>query len=83
MNQMARSAKQLGAAIQRQRALMGLSQSALADLAGTGQKTISKIENGNPATKADTIFAVLAALNLELTLTQRGKSGKTPIGSVF
>jgi HTH-type transcriptional regulator / antitoxin HipB len=83
MNQMARSAKQLGAAIQQQRTARDLSQQALADLIGTGQKTISKIENGNPATKIETIFAVLAALDMELTLAPRSKSGAKSIGAFF
>jgi HTH-type transcriptional regulator / antitoxin HipB len=83
MNQMARSAQQLGAAIQQQRNARGLSQQALADLIGTGQKTISKIENGNPATKIETIFAVLAALDMELTLAARSKSHAKSIGDIF
>ena len=73
MNSMARSAKQLGLAIQQQRQTQNLTQGALANLIGTGQKTISKIENGNGATKVDTIFAVLAALDLELVLKSRNK----------
>lgn len=74
MVQMARSPKQFGAALQQQRAQKGLSQSALANLVGTGQKTISKIENGNPATKLETLFSLLAALDLELEIKPRSKS---------
>ncbi|WP_026172912.1 helix-turn-helix domain-containing protein [Asticcacaulis benevestitus] len=74
MIQMARSPKQFGAALQQRRSQKGLSQSALADLIGTGQKTISKIENGNPATKLETLFSLLAALDLELEIKPRSKS---------
>jgi HTH-type transcriptional regulator/antitoxin HipB len=74
MIQMARSPKQFGAALQQQRSQQGLSQSSLADLIGTGQKTISKIENGNPATKLETLFSLLAALDLELEIKPRSKS---------
>jgi HTH-type transcriptional regulator/antitoxin HipB len=73
MNSMARSAKQLGFAIQQQRQAKNLTQVALANLIGTGQKTISKIETGNGATRADTVFAVLAALNLELEVRPRNE----------
>lgn len=80
MMQMARSAKQFGAVIQQQRTQKGLSQLALANLVGTGQKTISKIENGNPATKIETIFSLIAALDLELEIKPRSKSGSPENG---
>ena len=83
MNQIARSPDQLGIAIQQQRLAHNLSQSALARLVGTSQKTISKIENGNPATRIETLFAVMAALDMQMTLGPRTQdSGKT-IGDIF
>lgn len=66
-----RSAKQLGNAIQSYRLNMGLTQQQLADLSGTGQKTISKIENGNPSTRIDTVFSIMAALGLEAHIKPR------------
>jgi len=66
MNNLARSAKQLGNVIQQRRMAKTLTQTQLANLIGTGQKTISKIENGNPATRLDTLFSVLGALDLQL-----------------
>ena len=83
MNQIARSPDQLGIAIQQQRLAHNLSQIALARLVGTSQKTISKIENGNPATRIETLFAVMAALDMQMTLGSRTQdSGKT-IGDIF
>jgi HTH-type transcriptional regulator/antitoxin HipB len=82
MNQMVRSAKQLGALIHNARANRNLSQQALADLIGTGQKTISRIENGNEGTKVETIFSLLAALDLDMQLATRRKSSKD-IGDIF
>lgn len=67
----ARSAQQLGQAIQSYRLKAGLTQLQLAELAGTGQKTISKIETGNPATRIETIFSVMAALSLEANIRSR------------
>lgn len=46
MNQMARSPNQLGIAIQQQRLMRRMSQSELARLVGTSQKTISKRQTG-------------------------------------
>lgn len=44
------------------RARRGLSQQALAELAGLTQKTISYIENGTDATTIDTLAHIAAAL---------------------
>lgn len=83
MNQMARTAKQLGAEIRQQRIAQRLSQLALADLVGTGQKTVSMIENGKPGTRIDTIFALLAALDMELSLRPRSAGARKSVGDVF
>lgn len=83
MTQMARTAKQLGVEIQQRRIARGLSQLALANLVGTGQKTVSMIENGNPGTRIETIFALLAALDMEMSLTPRSAGARKSIGDVF
>ena len=83
MTHMVRSPKQLGALIQEERVRRNLSQQALADLTGTGQKTISHIENGKEGTKLETIFGLLAALDLEIQLATRRKDGGTSIGDIF
>jgi len=75
MDRLARSPKQLGLVIRQRRAAKGLTQTQLADLVGTGQKTISKIENGNPATRVDTLFSILAALDLEADIKSRTSGG--------
>lgn len=82
MNQMIRSARQLGQLIQNARAQQNLSQQALADLIGTGQKTISSVENGNKGTKLETVFSLMAALDLDIHMTPRSKSSKD-IGDIF
>lgn len=83
MANMVRSAKQLGSLIHNERVRRGLTQQALADLTGTGQKTISHIENGKDGTKLETIFNLLATLDLELQLTARGKSSEKSIADIF
>lgn len=83
MNQMARSAKQLGAHLQNERVRRGLSQTELADLAGTGQKTISHVETGSKGTKLETVFRLLAALDLEIHLEPRTKGAEKSLGDIF
>jgi HTH-type transcriptional regulator/antitoxin HipB len=83
MIQVIRSANQLGSLIHNERVRRGLSQQALADLTGTGQKTISHIENGKEGTRLETIFGLLAILELEMKLTARGKSSEKSIGDIF
>jgi HTH-type transcriptional regulator/antitoxin HipB len=77
MSLIARSPKQLGNIIQRTRRQRGLTQTDLANLAGLRQEKVSKIESGQDGAKLSTIFALLAALNLEITVEARsGKSSK-------
>lgn len=75
MNDLARDPKQIGNLIRRIRKRQALSQKNLGDKAGLRQETISLIENGNRATKIETILAVLAALDLELRIAPRSKGG--------
>lgn len=82
MNQMIRTASQLGAFIQDTRSRQNLSQQQLAEMIGKHQKTISSIEQGNPGTKLDTILLVLAALNQKIEVGPRSKSG-TDISDIF
>ena len=71
MSNLARTPRQLGTLIRRNRKRLGLSQSALGQRAGLRQETISLIETGNPATRLDTVLALLAALDLELRIAAR------------
>ncbi len=74
MTHLARTPKQLGTIIQRTRKKRGLNQTELGNLAGLRQETISLIETGNPATKLETLLAVLAALDLEFQIAPRSKA---------
>lgn len=77
MSLIARSPKQLGNLIQRTRKQLGLTQTQLANLAGLRQEKVSIVESGQDGAKLSTIFALLAALNLEITVEARsGKSAK-------
>ncbi|MBK6413262.1 helix-turn-helix transcriptional regulator [Sphingopyxis sp.] len=74
MNQMIRTATQLGAHIQEARLRAGISQQQLAEMIGKHQKTISSIEQGNKGTKLETLLLVLAALDLNMEMSKRSKA---------
>lgn len=73
MSQIARTPKQLGAALRRRRRQLRLSQAALGSRTNLRQATISALENGEPGTELRTLVGVLAALGLELVVRQRSK----------
>jgi HTH-type transcriptional regulator/antitoxin HipB len=78
-----RSAGQLGALIREERVRRGLTQQQLADLTGTGQKTISRIENGNEGATLETVFRLLAVLQLQIGFSPRDLGIGKSVGDVF
>ena len=83
MSQIARTPKQIGAIIQRQRRAKKLTQSSLADLSGIRQEKISMIETGSPGTRIETICLLLAALDLDLAMISRSKHSAKEIEDIF
>jgi len=83
MIDLARNPKQIGSVIRRARKRRGWSQTQLGEKAGLRQETISLIEAGNPATKLQTILAVLAAVDLEFRIGPRSKGGAAAIEDIF
>jgi HTH-type transcriptional regulator/antitoxin HipB len=83
MSDLARNPKQIGNLIRRARKRRGWSQSQLGEKAGLRQETISLIETGNPATRLDTILAVIAALRLELKMGPRSEGQADAIEDIF
>lgn len=55
----------------------------LAERAGLRQATISVIESGEKPAKLESIFAVLAALDLELRIGERSKGHARDIEELF
>ena len=82
MTQIGRLPRQLGAIIQSERLRKGMTQTELASLAGTQQKTISAIENGSAGTKLDTLLSVIARLDLDIQIVPRQQNDKS-IEDVF
>ena len=83
MSHIARSPKQLGTIIQRTRKQRGLTQTELANLAGLRQEMISKIETGHEGTKLSSIYALFAALDLELVVDTRSGKPTKNIADIF
>lgn len=83
MNDLARTPKQIGTLVRRARKKLGWSQTQLGHKAGLRQETISLIETGNPATKLETLLAVLAALDLEFRMAPRSKGQNSDIEGLF
>lgn len=62
------SPKDIGAALRDLRKRQGLSQAELGRRVGLDQQKVSLIENGNPNTRLDSLFRLLSALGLGLSL---------------
>lgn len=68
MEQLVYSPKSLGSAIKRQRKVKKLSQSDAGSAFKIEQSTVSSIEQGAPGTRLETLFRLLAALDLEIVI---------------
>lgn len=68
------SAQTLGAFIKDERKKQGLTQTALGKMTGVNQTTISMIEKGKPSVQLQTVFVLLAALNLNIQIGPREQS---------
>lgn len=74
MEQIARTSKQIGAAIRRRRRFLNLSQGELGAKTKLRQATISALENGEPGARLRTLIDVMVALGLELVIRERSKA---------
>jgi HTH-type transcriptional regulator/antitoxin HipB len=83
MDQIARTAKQMGAIIHRKRRQLQLTQNALGAKIKHRQATISKLEAGEPGIRLGTLLDVIAALNLELVVRPRTKGTPEDIEGLF
>ncbi|MFC3908304.1 helix-turn-helix domain-containing protein [Legionella dresdenensis] len=68
-----RSAKDLALYLNDRRKQLKMSQSEVADLVGLKQDTISKFENSPDNSRVDTLFRILSALNLNISLVEKGQ----------
>ncbi len=75
MEQIARTSRQIGAALRRRRRSMNLRQSDIGSRTNLRQATISALENGEAGTQLRTLINVLTALDLELVVRERSNAG--------
>lgn len=68
MEQLIYSPKSLGIAIKRQRKARMLTQTEAGHAFNIDQTTVSSIEQGAPGTRLETLFRILAALDLEMVI---------------
>ena len=83
MDQIARTAKDIGNVLRQARKARNLTQADLAARAGIWQRTVSNIETSTSEAKVDTIFDLLAALDLELHIVPRSKMTSDDLEDIF
>ena len=83
MPQTARNATQIGAAIRRARRQARLTQAALSAKTGLRKATISELERGEGDVRLSTLLDVFAALELELTIDERGRASAGRLEDIF
>ncbi len=83
MENFVRIPRDLGSATRQARREKSWTQADLATRSGVWQETISKIEAGQGGAKLDTILALLAALDLELSVRTRSKGSASEFDNMF
>ena len=83
MDTIARTAKQLGAALRRFRRQKNMTQEGLGQLMHARQATVSKLESGETGTQLGVLTDALAALDLELVVRPRSKGSTEQIEDLF
>ncbi len=68
-----RSPKELALLVLSQRNKLKLSQTEVGNSVGLKQKTISAFENKPEATKLDTLFQILSAVNLDIIIEPKNQ----------
>ena len=71
MEQIARTSRQIGAAVRRRRRILSMRQGDVGSRTNLRQATISALENGEPGTQLRTLISVMAALGLEMVIRER------------
>ena len=82
MDSASRTSKQLGSELRRYRKKLGLTQVQLSRQINKRQATISTLESAGNGT-IETLFSVLSALDLELSIRPRSKGSRTELADIF
>lgn len=73
------SAKDLALYLNDKRKQLKMNQSEVAELVGLKQDTISKFENSPDNSRIDTLFRILSALNLNISLVDKNQETQEEI----
>ena len=83
MDQIARTPRQIGESLRRERRKQGLTQMDLGKKTTLRQATISCVENGNESTKLRTLCDMMAVLGLELIIRPRSEGETKSFEDIF
>ena len=83
MEHIARTPKDIGNALRAARKAKKLTQAELASRSGIWQRTVSTIETNASGAKLDTVFDLLAALDLEIQIVPRSKMNPDELEDIF
>lgn len=73
------SIRDVAAAVRGRRQNLGLSQAAVARLAGVSRQWVSEFESGKPAAELRLVIRLLDALGLSLSLDERDRDDRTSL----
>lgn len=80
---LARTPTDIGNVLSRRRSDKNLTQSQSAKLGGVGRDSVSRIENGAPGARLETLFRLVTASNLGVVITDRTKFDTRKFGEIF
>lgn len=83
MDTAVRTPSQIGAALRRQRDLLGLTQADVGKRLRLDQARVSNIEKGDAGVRLATLCKLLAVLDLELVVRKRSKSSAADFERIF
>jgi len=83
MQNIARTPKQIGDALRRQRKALNLTQAMIRNKTSLRQSTVSALEAGEEGVKLRTLFDILTALDLEMVIRPRTKANPKDIEDIF
>jgi HTH-type transcriptional regulator/antitoxin HipB len=83
VDQIARTPRQIGAAVRRRRKQMALTQDGLGQRIRLRQATISKLEAGESGVRLQTLLDALCALGLELVIRPRSTASPRDFEDIF
>lgn len=83
MDQIARTPRQIGEAMRRERRKQGITQISLGREATLRQATISAVENGEPNTRLRTVCDMMAVLGLEFVIRRRNEGETKKFEDIF